>query len=300
MNFHRFEHNEKHTIDRRGFLGITGLGLAACALPDEKRTDGTIRIAHLCDPQFGFTSGRQSLKHRAKDRYEANYKADIARCEKAIAIVNELKPDLLLFGGDMAHFAKDIPLEWPRLLKMVKVPWMATPGNHDFEYRPGYGPSRACIERFKSVFGRCYESRDIKGWRVIAGNSQFWFPSEAKAEQEEYESWIGAEFEKARAYGNKVIIASHIPPYACEYDEPDSYHSCPLALRKKRLEAYLASGARFYLTAHQHRVAARGYKDLTILTGEALCANMDLRPTGLRIFEAKENLSYSWNFVEVP
>ena len=292
--------------DRKGFMAMAMCGMVSVPLASHGgqkagvEGSGTLRIAHLCDPQFGFSSGRPAMKHRSQERYVENYRADIARCEKAIAIINELNPDLLLFGGDMAQHAKDISLEWPRLLEQVKVPWMVTPGNHDFECRLGRGPDRVGLDRFKGVFGRDHESREIKGWRIIAGNSQFWFQSEAKSEQAEYETWIDAELEKARTCKGRVILASHIPPFAHDPEEPDSYENCPRVLRAKRLESYLASGARFYLAAHQHRLAAHGYRDLSILTGEAMCANFDVRPTGFRLFEVKDDFSYSWNFVEVP
>ena len=291
--------------DRKDFIKMAVCGMASIPMAShgERKAGvegfGTLRIAHLCDPQFGFTSGRPAMKHRSSERYVENYRADIARCERAIAIVNELKPDLLLFGGDMAQHAKDIPLEWPRLLRLVKVPWMVTPGNHDFEYHPGRGPDRVGLERFNGVFGRDHEVRDVKGWRIVAGNSQFWFPSEAKDEQTEYERWVGTELEKARTCDGRVILASHIPPFAHDPEETDSYENCPCVLRAKRLEAYIASGARFYLAAHQHRLAVRGYRNLTILTGEAMCANFDMRPTGFRLFEVKDDFSYSWNFVAV-
>ena len=96
-----------------------------------------------------------------------------------------------------------------------------------------------------------------------------------------------------------MILASHIPPFAHDPEEPDSYENCPRALRTKRLEAYIASGARFCLAAHQHRLAVHGYRDLTILTCEAMCANFDLRPTGFRLFEVNDDFSYSWNFMAV-
>lgn len=290
--------------DRRGFiLGATTVALSSAASATgavaATSAGSPLRIAHLCDPQFGFITGKPGMAHRAKENYEKNYKADLARCEKAIELINEEKPDLLLFGGDMTQWAKDIPLEWTRLLKSVKVPWMVTPGNHDFEYFPNHGPGKVSLDRFRKVFGRDYESRDIKGWRVIAGNSQFWHPTELKDEQTAYEEWLARELETAKSYGGRVILATHIPPFAFTPDEKDSYDNCPTTLRTKRLEAYLAASARFMLTAHQHRLVLRAYKDMTILTGEAMCANMDLRPQGFRLFEVKDDFTYSYNFVTV-
>ena len=67
----------------------------------------------------------------------------------------------------------------------------------------------------------------------------------------------------------------------------------------ERLERYVASGVKFMLTAHQHRMVVRGYKSLTILGAEAMCDNFDMRPRGFRLFEVRQDLSYSWNFIEV-
>ena len=286
--------------DRRGFIigaiaaplsgaaGATGADAATSA-------GSSLRIAHLCDPQFGFVTGWSSMKWRASEHSAENYKADLARCERAIERINEIKPDLVLLGGDMTQRPGDVEKEWPELVERIKSPWMITPGNHDMGNRVTQGN----LSRFRKVFGRDREARDVKGWRIIAGNSQFWHPTELKEEQAEYESWVKSELESAKAYGGKVILASHIPPFAFIPDEKDSYDNHPLNGRLARLESYVASGARFYLSAHQHRLVVRGYRNLVILGAEAACDNFDFRPQGFRLFEVRGDFSYSWNLIEV-
>jgi 3',5'-cyclic AMP phosphodiesterase CpdA len=254
-----------------------------------------LRIAHLGDPQFGFITGRPSMKHRAKERFEENYRGDLERLERALARVNELKPDLVVFGGDMTQNPADLVKEWPSLLKRLQVPFVVTPGNHDMGNRLTFEN----LERFRKVFGRDRAAVDVKGWRVIAGNSQFWHKTEAKDEQAEYEAWVKAELEEAKSRNGRVILATHIPPFAFASDEKNSYDNYPLAGRAARLEAYAASGARFFLTAHLHRLSVRGYKDLTMLGVEALCANFDARPPGFRLLEVADDFSYSWNFIAI-
>ena len=281
-------------ISRRSFsCGLLGAGVLVGAMPSAEK--GSVRIAHLCDPQFGFVSGRESMKWRAVEHFNENYAEDIARCEKAIERINALSPDLLLFGGDMVQNVDDIEKEWPRILKKVHVPWMITPGNHDM----GNRVTAANLGRFRRIFGRDHDARDIKGWRIIAGNSQFWHPTELKDECAAYEHWAWDEIEKAKKYNGRVILATHIPPFAFTADENDSYDNCPTSLRMKKLEAYVSAGARFMLTAHQHRLAVRGYKTLSIFGAEALCGNFDLRPCGFRVLDVNPDFSYSWNFIKV-
>ena len=283
---------------RRGFLGGIAAVAATAAAGSMQPVSGEktkLRIAHLCDPQFGFVTGKPSMKHRAKERFEENYREDLARLERAIARINELKPDILVFGGDMTQRAADLEKEWPSLLKRLQVPFMVTPGNHDMGNRVTFEN----LERFRKVFGRDREARDVKGWRIIAGNSQFWYPTEAKEEQAAYEAWVKAELEEAKARNGRVILATHIPPFAFAPDEKNSYDNYPLVGRVARLEAYAASGARFFLTAHLHRLSVRGYRNLTMLGVEALCANFDARPPGFRLLEVADDFSYSWNFIAV-
>ena len=169
------------SIGRRGFLGgiVAAVAATANSMPSAPEGKPALRIAHVGDPQFGFITGRPSMKHRAKERFEENYRDDLARLERALARVNELKPDLLVFGGDMTQRPGDIEKEWPALLKRVQVPFVATPGNHDM----GNRLTRENLERFRKVFGRDYGTFDVKGWRVVAGNSQYWYKTEAKDEQ---------------------------------------------------------------------------------------------------------------------
>lgn len=284
-------------MERRSFLKMLAavpLAGAARVAGGAGESAGPLRIAHLCDPQFGFISRNPAMKWRAPEHFKKNYAEDLARCERAIDRMNAVKPDLVLFGGDMTQNARDVANEWPALLKRLNVPWMVTPGNHDM----GNKATRENLERFREVFGRDREARDVKGWRIVAGNSQLWFKTEARDEQAAYEAWLQEELGKAKSYGGRVILASHIPPFAFAYDEKESYDGCPVSMRMKRLEAYADAGARFYLAGHMHRFAARSWKSLTILNAEAVCDNFDLRPQGFRLFEVRDDFSYSYKFME--
>jgi 3',5'-cyclic AMP phosphodiesterase CpdA len=276
-------------IERRNFIfGIAAAGLVpAAAVADENGGPRRVRIAHMTDPQFGF--GRTAQDH------EANYAADLARFERAVARVNALKPDLALITGDMTHRPEDVVRDWPRLLGMFEVPVAVAPGNHDM----GQKVSKENRDRYLSVFGSDYRALDVKGWRIIVGNTQFWRETDLTAEKERYEAWLKDELGKAKAFGGRVILAGHIPPFTDRVEEPDSYENCAKESRRKRLDAYLAAGARFFLAGHTHRMIAHGWKELTILNAETTSWNFDRRPYGFRLFEAACETDCSYSFVEV-
>ncbi len=244
----------------------------------------SLTIAHIGDPQLGFNLNGED--------YEAKYQEDLARMERVIDAVNALRPDVALISGDLAHRAADIVRDWPRLLSLFKVRVVVTPGNHDV----GQRLSREHLERFLSVCGRDYEAFDVMGWRLIAGNTQYWLETDEKERQARYGEWLRAELDHAAGYGGHVILAGHNAPFAYESDEDDSYMNCPKTVRYSRLEAYAAAGARFYLAGHMHRLCMRGCRRLTILSAESLSLNFDQRPFGFRVFQVADDFSYDWDF----
>lgn len=245
-----------------------------------------LRIAHLTDPQFGFGPGKSAAQ---------KYASDLARFEREIEIVNEMKPDLALITGDLTNNNNDVTKDWPRLLPKFKVPLAVAPGNHDL----GNSITKPVLDRYLSVFGYDYKAFDVKGWRVIVGNTQFWRKTELKEEKDRYEGWLKDECRKAKALNGRVIFAGHIPPFADRPDEKDSYENYPKAGRTARMEMYLNAGARFFLAGHTHRFIAHGWKDLTILNPETTSTNFDTRPHGLRVFDIADKYDYSYNFVKI-
>ena len=263
-----------------------GAAQAREAKPGVQGAKPRLRIAHMTDPQFGFGPGKSA---------EKKYAADLARFEREIEIVNALKPDLALITGDLTNNHKDVTRDWPRLLKKFTVPLAVAPGNHDL----GNSITKEVRDRYLSVFGDDYRSFDVKGWRVIVGNTQFWRKTELTDEQAAYEAWLKDECAKAKALRGRVIFAGHIPPFADRPNERDGYENYPKAGRVARMSMYLAAGARFFLAGHTHRCIAHGWRKLTILNPECTSTNFDERPHGFRLLDIADAYDYSYNFVKV-
>ena len=73
----------------------------------------------------------------------------------------------------------------------------------------------------------------------------------------------------------------------------------PKSCRFEQMEAYLGAGARFFLAGHTHRMAVRGWGELTVLNAETTSRNTDSRPFGFRLFETDASGNYSFRFVRV-
>ncbi len=248
-----------------------------------KQEEGPLVIAQCGDPQLGFGEEKDS------------HAADLARARREIEIINSISPDLVLFQGDMANVVGTFDRDWPALLKTIKNRVVAVPGNHDM----GNALIGDNADRFRKVFGAEYQAFTIKGWRFIAGNSQYWRPTPEKARQQAYEKWFADELRKAEAEHCKTIIATHIPPFAVRPGEKDSYNNYPLKNRTRRLESYLKAGTRFYLAGHTHRNHRNTYRGMTILNPETTCRNFDKRPFGFRLLTIRPDATYDWKFIPV-
>ena len=269
---------------RREFLSALAMGAAGCALPGGGAKSRGIRIAHLCDPQFGFGDPRGT---------EEAYRADLARFEALIERVNDLDADLVFIAGDMTHDGAAVTRDWPRLMRKFHAPVVVTPGNHDL----GNRVTRENLLRFRRVFGYDRVSIESNGWLFLSGNSQLWFDTACADERREYEKWAEERIDYARRFEGRVILGTHYPPFRLHMHEPDGPYNRPLATRETRFDAYLASGVRFYLAGHTHTMLARAHKGLTVLNGETTCRNDDGRPFGGRLLEIAPDLSFTWNFI---
>lgn len=247
---------------------------------DTLTSSAELTIAHCCDPQLGFSGDHE-------------YQADLARLEKEIELVNELKPDLVFFAGDMCNNHMDLKKDWPRLLKEIKVPCLFAPGNHDI-------PDPVCkrdVDAFCEVFGSEYSALNIKGWKIIVVNSQYCRETKETSLYEKQIMWFQNEIEDAKKNGMKVILGSHIPPFVKAPDEKDEYFNFPMKIRQNYLDFVLENGAQFYLAGHTHTTLEREYLGMPILNGETTSKNFDKRPHGFRLLKIDAQMNYEWNFV---
>ena len=270
--------------DRRKFLAALATGLAGCMLPGGGPKSRGIRIAHLCDPQFGFGDPRGT---------EEAYRADLMRFEALIERVNDLDADLVFIAGDMTHDGAAVTRDWPRLLRKFRAPVVVTPGNHDL----GNRVTRENLLRFRRVFGYDRVTFERNGWLFLSGNSQFWFETaDCEDERTAYLKWAEERLDYAKSFGGRVILGSHYPPFALHVHEPDGHSNRPLATRESWFDRYLDAGARFYLAGHTHTMLARAHKGLAVLNAETTSRNFDWRPFGGRLLEIGTDFSYTWNF----
>lgn len=286
-------------LSRRSFLtALASVGAASWGIRDllaaEDRSAGVtpkrvdklleqplLTVAHCCDPQLGFGQEKDA------------YRRDLARLEKELELINDIKPDVLFFGGDMCHQHAELKKDWPRLLKGIKVPYLAAVGNHDIPDPV----KRADVDVFCEVFGAEYAAMNVNGWKVIVVNSQYCRETKETELYEEQVEWLQNELKDAKDKGTPVVLGSHVPPFVKSIEEKDEYFNFPTKIRKNYLDYALDFGVRFYLAGHTHTTLYREYRGIPILNGETTSNNFDSHPFGFRLLKIDANMNFEWNFI---
>ena len=78
-------------------------------------------IAQCCDPQLGYKTSKIPGRQ--------DYQGDVARLRLMVDKINGIKPDLVVWCGDMVQAAAWDQSDMLKQLKRLEVPYVIAPGN---------------------------------------------------------------------------------------------------------------------------------------------------------------------------
>jgi len=270
---------KKHYFPFILFIAVLVITIIGCEEyePEQPKTTNLI-VAQFCDPQLGF--GRDS------------FEADVARLEKAVQLVNELSPDMVLITGDMLHIATDEDVAiFLEIISHIKMPVLLTPGNHEISE-----PVTATkLQRYRSLFGEDFRVAECNKYCIISANSMLWRDAPCE-ETIRHDSLLYDALQKAKNKEQPILILTHIPPFVSSIDEDDGYYNLPKAKRQELLQFFAENDVFLWLAGHTHRTSHRNYGQINILNGETTCNNFDGRPFGFRLLTISDK-SFDWNFI---
>jgi hypothetical protein len=190
-----------HSIDRRQFLKLAGLG-GAVLVSGWRSSDGIAATAEndfyfvqLSDTHWGFEGPAQNPDATGT-------------LKKAVAAVNSLKepPDFIIFTGDLTHTTEDGQERRKRMtefrdiakgLKVKDVKFM--PGEHDASLDHG--------KAFKEFFGETHWTFDHKGVHFIAVDN---VSDPGASIGDEQLAWLKADLER-QPKDARIVVFTHRP-----------------------------------------------------------------------------------------
>ena len=239
------------------------------------RTEFFVQIA---DTQFGTYTGDKDFVQET-----ANY-------EFAVANINRLRPAFVVVCGDLINKTGDAAqtAEYLRITATIDptIPVHAVAGNHDV----GNEPTPASLASYRARFGPDYYSfRHGSVYGIVLDSSLISAPGKVLADANAQETWLKAEFEKAKQSGAPhVVIFQHISLFLEKPDEPAQYFNIPMEARRRYLDLLKASGVRYVFAGHYHRNASGRDGDLEMITTGPISRPLGDDPNGMRIVMVRE------------
>ena len=248
--------------------------LASCSKP--------YVIVQIADAQLGFTA---SDKCKAEGReFDEDVSYELSYLRKAVAKVNEINPDAVVFTGDQVHHA-DNQVEWSAfrtavsaMSKDVKV--FHLPGNHDVRI----WENDVDMETFEERFGKgSFEYEDGKV-KLVGINTNF-IKHNNYAENTQFE-WLEGVLGKKR--GQTTLVFGHHPFFLKDIDEEDGYFQIQKNKRKIYFDMFRKHDVDAVFAGHLHDNAAGEYKGIPSVTTTSIAVQIGGSKPSIRVITIKD------------
>ena len=246
-------------------------------------TPKTLTIVQIADAQLGFDAAIKGQAPGAVYVNDLSYEAEYLR--KAVAMVNELSPDVIVYTGDQVNIV-DNEEQWQLFTEIISgidpdILQLHIPGNHDVARPEGKVDSTPFIERF----GSDRFVSDHGDVRLIGLNSnliKYDDPAEA-----EHREWLEAALSE-NAPENVTILFAHHPFFMSDVDEEDSYFPIQRSKRKDYFDMFAEKGVDAVFAGHLHDNRAGEYEGIPMLTTTSSGYQLGAGPASIRVITVKD------------
>ena len=234
-------------------------------------------FVQVSDPQLGWGYG---------------YDNDVNSLKQAVSHINGLKPDLVVFCGDMVNSFNDTSVaDFLQISGELTMHSYYAPGNHDV----GNSPTVSSLERYRQAFGPDYFSFEHKGYTFVIVNASLW-KAPLAGESEKQDEWLRQTLAAAREKSSPVFVVGHHPFYLTSPNEAEEYYNLPPAKRIELLDLFKESGVVAVLGGHRHLLVINEYKGIQLVNGEVTSRHFDSSPLGFRLWHVDSPTSIRHEF----
>lgn len=211
---------------------------------------------------------------------------DARQYEKAVAMVNRMRPDLVLVGGDMIDDpnVEDQVDAFLRITHTIDpdLPVRWAPGNHDIA-ADTVVPTAASIAAYREVFGPDYFVFDAGPLTFLVMNTVVAdHPEEVPAEWAAQLAFIDDALTTRRPE-RPVVVVGHHPLFLTTADEQDTYWNIPAAQRRPLIDRFHTAGVPLMLAAHWHRNNIARSDGLEVVASGPVGYPLGDDPSGIRV-----------------
>lgn len=235
--------------------------LIASALLVLSCADKPYVIIQIADSQLGFTAADKSQKEGTDYVNDLTY--EIECLTKAVAMVNEMKPDAVVFTGDQVNRHYDAE-QWDAFASVIadidpSVKVLHIPGNHDVMISEGAVDSSPFTDRYgDDRFLLCE-----RGVRLVGINSNL-IKYDDPGEIEQID-WMRNALKKNDA-SEVTLLFSHHPFFLEEIGEDDGYFQIQKSKRQTYFDLCNESDVDALYAGHLHNNSSGDYSGIPVRT----------------------------------
>lgn len=231
-------------------LGLAGK-LSAQVKKELSSSGKPFFFIQLSDPQFGFMDSNRSIT------------GEIEAMNKAVKIINRLKPAFIVVTGDLVNDSKDEKQikAYQQIIARVdpSIPVYAVPGNHDIGMLDSSN-----IEAYRKHFcNTCFSFR-YKNCAFIGLHSNVMKNEDKEREEAQYK-WLEKELKKAKRKKFKFVFTHH-SIFLKDINEKTNYSNLSPAMRTKYISLLKKYNVNAVFAGHLHDNAYGKTGDLEMVT----------------------------------
>ncbi|MEG0992923.1 MAG: metallophosphoesterase [Bacteroidales bacterium] len=228
-------------------------------------------IIQVSDPQMGFYHDNRDMDFEVK------------MLNKAVCVINKVKPDAVIFTGDYVHNPNDT-IQWNAFKEIVgsindDISQFYIPGNHDVLLEGDSVNMKPYFDYLNNDrFNTCLN--DI----LLTGINSVYIKDEKVnvLKEEEQLRWLDTVLKKKKK-GSLSIVFAHHPFFLEEFDEPEGYSTIALEKRKRYFSLFKKRGVDAVFSGHLHDNKECRYRDILMITTSAVGRQLGKATPGVRI-----------------
>lgn len=242
-------------------------------------------IVQIADAQLGFTAADKSQREGTEYVNDLTYEIDCLT--KAVSMVNEIKPDAVVFTGDQVNRCNDFE-QWDAFAKVISeidpsIKVFHIPGNHDVMISEGKVDSTPFADRYG-------EDRFLhvdRGVRMVGINSNLIkYNDPAEADQIE---WMKKSLAKD-SNDQVTIVFSHHPFFLKDIDEDDGYFQIQKAKRQDYFNICTTLGVNALYAGHLHNNSEGSYEGLPVSTTTSVAFQIGPAQPSIRVIKVQNGM----------
>ncbi|MEE0236708.1 MAG: metallophosphoesterase [Bacteroidales bacterium] len=240
-------------------------------------------IVQIADAQLGFTAADKSQKEGTEYVNDLTYEIDCLT--KAVSIVNEIKPDAVVFTGDQVNRCNDSE-QWDAFARVISeidpaIKVFHIPGNHDVIISDGDVDTTPFTDRYG-------EDRFIhvdRGVRLAGINSnliKYNDPREA-----EQIGWMKDVLTKDTPEEVSIIF-SHHPFFLKNIDEEDGYFQIQKDKRQEYFNICTELDVNALYAGHLHNDSEGSYEGIPVSTTTSVAFQIGPAQPSIRVITVSD------------